>query len=165
MKARHVLWTIALVIGLAAPAFWGYSHFVLRKHYCAICERPAMEGHASTVTLNDGKKIRICCPRCAFHYHQNHPGEVSSIALADRATGRIVEAARAVYVEGSDDRCCVPQDTDVPREPGVSYDRHYDRCLPNLAAFSHESAAREFLTQHGGRLLSYRSALESVRER
>jgi hypothetical protein len=51
----------------------------------------------------------------------------------------------------------------VTREPnGVSV-REYDRCLPTLAAFKTPQEADLYQKQHGGRVLTYAQALDSVR--
>ncbi len=115
--------------------------------------------------MKTGKKLETCCPRCALHHERQHPGQVASVLVSDRATGGKIKAQDAVYVEGSDEMPCMPVSVTPPREPGVEYQVAYDRCVPSLLAFRDEAAARRFLAVHGGRLMSYGQVLESVRER
>jgi hypothetical protein len=165
MGMRNLLVGFLLVGLVAAGGYFAYHYFVLPSHQCEICGRAVHATHYSTVVLKDGRRIEACCPRCAMHYEHNMPGQVAHLSVSDTASGRAIEAQRAVYVEGSDRELCMNAAEDAPREPGVEFDRKFDRCLPSLIAFGDEAAAHEFQRQHGGRLLSFAQALESVRHR
>ncbi len=165
-KVQAVVVTVLVLVAVGAAGYFAWRQFVLpREQECDVCGRGLQAGHASTILLKNGKELQACCPRCALHYEQHHPGELIGVVVADHATGGPLAAQRAVYVEGSDAMTCIPQSATPPREPGINYETVYDRCLPSLAAFRNEDEARRFAAVHGGRVLSYAQALESVREK
>ncbi|MCS7158257.1 MAG: nitrous oxide reductase accessory protein NosL [Blastocatellia bacterium] len=130
---------------------------------CQVCSRPIHRGQMFVLQLDNGKRERTCCPRCGLHFEQRAPERVRAAWATDFASGRLIEAERAVYVEGSDIMtCCRPTPL---REPGIVYERHWDRCLPSLIAFEREADARAFQAEHGGRVLTYLESMTSVRER
>jgi hypothetical protein len=80
-------------------------------------------------------------------------------------SGRFIPAETATYVEGGDLAYCTMHSTPVERQPqGVSV-RDFDRCLPSLVAFSTRHEAETFQKLHGGEVLEYSQAMESVKER
>jgi hypothetical protein len=165
MNIKNLLVGLLLVGVVGAAGYVAYHYFVLPSHQCEICGRPVHAAHYSSVVLKNGRHIEACCPRCALHYEHNMPGQVARLQVADNASGIAIEARSAVYVEGSDQQMCMSAAESVPREPGVEYDLKFDRCLPSLVAFKEESAARGFQRIHGGRMLSFAQALESVKRR
>jgi hypothetical protein len=165
MSIRHLLAGFLLVGIIAAAGYFAYHYLVLPSHQCEICGRPVHAAHYSSVVLKSGRQIEACCPRCAMHYELNMPGQVARLSVADDPTGQAIEAQMATYVEGSDQHPCMSASDRTPREPGVEYDLKFDRCLPSLIAFKDEAAARGFQRQHGGRLLTFAQALESVKHR
>ena len=165
MGMRHLPAGLLLVGIVFAGGYLSYRYFVLPNHQCEICVRAFHSAHYSEVALKSGRKIEACCPRCAMHYELNMPGQVARLSVSDHVSGRPAEAQAAFYVEGSDQHPCMSASDSMPREPGVEYDLKFDRCLPSLIAFKDETAARAFQTQHGGRLLSFAQALESVKHR
>jgi len=86
------------------------------------------------------------------------------VARLDAASGgNTIDGQKAVYLEGSSiDGCQGPAEF-VPRDPGVQYDLHFDRCLPTLIAFKNTQEALAFQQRFGGRVLSYEDALASVK--
>ena len=165
MRFKHLLVGFLLVGFVGAAGYLSYRYFVMPSHQCEICGRAVHAAHYSSVVLKDGRHIEACCPRCAMHYEHNMPGQVAHLSVSDNTSGLSIEAQRAVYVEGSDQEPCMSATEEAPREPGVEFDRKFDRCLPSLIAFKDEAAAHEFQRQHGGRLLSFAQALESVKHR
>ena len=165
MGIRNLLVGILLVGLVSGAGYFAYHYIVLPRHQCEICGRAVHAEHYSSVALKSGRQIEACCPRCAMHYELNMPGQVARLLVADNSTGQTIEAQMATYVEGSDQHPCMSTSDTAPREPGVEYDLKYDRCLPSLIAFKDEAAARSFQGQHGGRLLSFAQALESVKHR
>ncbi len=134
-----------------------------RAARCQVCARPIHRGQMFVLHMSDGKRERLCCPRCGLHARLRTPERVRAAWATDLPSGRLIEAERAIYVEGSDVMtCCRPAPL---REPGIVYERHWDRCLPSLIAFERESDARAFQAEHGGRVLTYAESLASVRER
>ena len=165
MRFKQLLVGFLLVGVVGAGGFFAYRHFVLTSDQCEICGRAVHNAHHSSVILKSGRQIDACCPRCAMHYERNLPGQVARLSVADEVTGHEIEAQSAVYVEGSDQHPCMSESEMAPREPGVEYDLKFDRCLPSLIAFKDESAAHEYQKEHGGRLVSFAQALESVKHR
>ena len=134
-----------------------------RAARCQVCSRPIHRGQMFVLQMSDGERERTCCPRCGLHVRLRVPERVRAAWATDFSSGRLIEAERAIYVEGSDVMtCCRPTPL---REPGIVYERHWDRCLPSLIAFERESDARAFQAEHGGRVLTYAESLASVRER
>ncbi len=165
MNIRNVLMGLLLLGFVGTTGYLTYHYLVLPTHECEICGRAVHAVHHATVEMKSGRRVQACCPRCAMHYRLNTPGKVMQVLVADNVTGRAIEAQKATYVEGSDVEPCMSASESVPREPGVEYTLKYDRCLPSLLAFRDESEAREFQRQHGGHVLSFAEAEESVRRR
>jgi len=163
MKIRNVLIGSLLLVAVAGGMYFAYRRIVVPRQQCDICGRGIHAGHEATLLMKDGTKLNACCPRCALHRLEHGLPEPAQVVVTDRATGQKIRAQDAVYVEGSAEISCLPESATPPREPGVGYDTVYDRCLPSLIAFKDEAAAREFAGAHGGRILSYGQALESVR--
>ncbi len=163
MNIRNVLVGFLLLAVVGGGSYFAYRRLVLPSRKCDVCGREIHSGQESTILLKSGKKLHACCPRCAFHHEVNNPGQVERVLVTDHETGEKIKSQEAVYVEGSDEVTCIPESSNPPREPGVEFRRAYDRCLPSLVAFKDEGAARRFIAVHGGRLLSYGQALESVR--
>ena len=82
----------------------------------------------------------------------------------DINTGESIPAESATYVEGGDVQYCTHGDQPITRQPQGVSTREYDRCLPTLVAFKTPPEAQAYQQQHGGRVLTYSQALESVRE-
>ncbi|MBZ5497057.1 MAG: nitrous oxide reductase accessory protein NosL [Acidobacteriia bacterium] len=164
MKIKNVLIGLILLGVVGGGCYLAYQRLVLPSQQCDICGRPVHAAHDSIVLLKNSSKVHTCCPRCALHYEQNHPGQIAGLLVADRATGVKIDGQKALYVEGSDEQLCGPLTEAPPREPGVEFDRTFDRCLPSLAAFKEEAAARSYQAVHGGRLLTYEQAVESVKK-
>ena len=164
-KIRSVLVGLALIAAVGGIVYLGHRYTVAPVHECEICGRPLHSGHQATVVLKDGHVTQLCCPRCALHYEVHRHGQAARILVSDRAMGVQIEAEKGFYAEGSDEQPCHPTGDTAPREPGVEYSLEFDRCLPSLVAFKDESAAREFIRVHGGRLLTYAQALAAVRGR
>jgi nitrous oxide reductase accessory protein NosL len=79
---------------------------------------------------------------------------VASLEATDFATGRRLDAHRAVYVDGSDfEHCSAPKSE--PISPGCCAEMRYDRCLPSLIAFATRESALDFMKEHGGALRGF----------
>ncbi len=165
MKLQNLLIGFLFLAIVGGGSYFAYRRLVLPNRQCEVCGRGIQPGHESIVVLKDGKKLFTCCPRCALHHELNNPGHVQGVRVSDHITGEKIRAQEAVYVEGSNESSCIPETSAPPREPGVAYTREYDRCIPSLVAFKDEKSANKFIAAHGGRLLSYRQVLESVKER
>ncbi|GBC77622.1 hypothetical protein HRbin08_01101 [bacterium HR08] len=164
MRRRAALGSLVLILAVGIGGYFAVSHVLQeRAPLCRVCGRSVHPGQMFVLHLDDGERERTCCPRCGLHARLRAPERVRAAWATDFASGRQIEAERAVYVEGSEVMtCCRPAPL---REPGVVYERHWDRCLPSLIAFARESDARAFQAQHGGRVLTYAESVASVRER
>lgn len=121
---------------------------------CAVCDRAECTGLTFRITLPNGKKVETCCPRCGLHYIETHGITPKSIQATDVITGKRVDAANAVYVEGSDVSHCAANE--ARRDAyGCCFFKGYDRCEPSVIAFDSNEAAERFQTQHGGRVLTF----------
>lgn len=164
MRWRATWGSVLLLLTLGAGGYFVVSRVLSeRAEVCQICRRPIHSEQVFVLQLAGGGKQRTCCPRCGLHAKIRAREPVSAAWATDFSSGRRIAAEEAFYVEGSDRMtCCRP----VPlREPGVLYERHWDRCLPSLIAFERESDARAFQARFGGRLLTYVEALASVRQK
>ena len=118
---------------------------------CGVCDREIHPGVRATITLDSGKTIPVCCPRCALHYRPPEARTVRGIQVTDHASGGRLAFNAAYLVEGSDETPCMSHapaldDSRTPMHPC------YDRCMPSLIAFSDDTVARTFMAQHGGTL-------------
>jgi hypothetical protein len=93
----------------------------------------------------------------------HHPTSVRQALATDFASGRVIPAATAYYDEGGDVQYCTAGHPPVERGPQGVRRRAYDRCLPALVAFATRDEAEAYRKQHGGRILSYDQAVETVR--
>ncbi len=94
------------------------------------------------VTLEDGTVESFCSLACTAKYMKEHKGEVKRVQAADFETTDLIEAEKAFYLEGSD-------------IPGVmSY--------TSRLAFSTREQAERYQKEHGGRIISFQNALESI---
>jgi hypothetical protein len=138
MRTLAVMICVALVAGCGQP-----------RRSCAVCQRDECKGMAFRVTLNNGKTIETCCPRCALHYLETNHVRARQMEATDFATGTWVDATRAVYVSDSDVHPCAALET--RRDPqGCCLAKTYDRCLPSLVAFADREQAATFQKVHGG---------------
>jgi hypothetical protein len=138
-------WALMLCVVFAAGC--GPSH-----RACAVCDREECKGMAFRVTLENGKVVETCCPRCAMHYLGTHHLQARRLEATDFATGNRVDATHAVYVSDSDVHPCATLET--RRDPqGCCMMKSYDRCLPSLVAFAAKDQALEFQKNHGGQLV------------
>jgi len=165
MNLRNSLAGLMLVTIVGGLGYAGYRWFVQPAHGCDVCGRELHSGMRATVSLEERKRVDACCPRCALHFAASKPEQAARITVEDRNTGEQIAARDAVYVEGSDAEGCGHAGESTPREPGVPYERIFDRCLPTLIAFKTQADARAFQNVHGGRLLSFVEASQHVRHR
>jgi hypothetical protein len=155
---------LLMVIAIGVGGYLAVSRVLQSKpELCNVCRRQIHPGHEYVVRLAGGKSEKACCPRCGMHFQSLNPSKVESAWASDFASGRLIQAENAFYVEGSDVMACC---TAAPlREPGATFELHWDRCLPSLIAFKNEAEAKAFQMRHGGRLLAYSQSLENVRQK
>jgi len=167
MKVRDMVISLVALVAIGATSFFAYQYEQRRETagMCPFCDRMVHSATAYRVTVGD-HVITACCPRCGMHAQVNRPQDERGAAWAtDLKTGEKIAAESATYVEGGDVQYCTHGEVPVAREADdrVSV-REYDRCLPTLVAFKTPQAAEAYHEQHGGRVLSYSQALDSVRE-
>ena len=123
---------------------------------CAVCQREECKGMAFRMTLENGKVVETCCPRCATHYLESNHQKAQKMEATDFATGQWVDAATAIYVSGSDMHPCAEMQS--MRDPqGCCLMKTYDRCLPSLVAFAEKDPAVVFQKAHGGQFVTFQS--------
>jgi len=149
------------VICLAALA--GYYVWTGRiaggKPLCEVCRRVIQPTTSFRIVGIDGKIRTACCPRCGLTSVIKNGGKV--LDVIDFSTKKRIAAAEAIYLEGSDImQCC---STAGFRAAEGTYQKiDYDRCMPSLLAFSRRSDAEAVRQTHGGTIITFEQARESV---
>jgi hypothetical protein len=164
MRAKFILLTLAALIALAGVGFVAYRWEAPKQPLlCQICGRDVSQQTEFRVDTAKGT-LTACCPRCAMHYMLDHSGQIRGAHATDYAFGRLIDAQSAYYDEGGEIQYCTVHQPAIERGPEDSVrSRVYDRCLPVLVAFATREEAETYRQQHGGRVLTYEQALESVR--
>lgn len=121
---------------------------------CAVCQRGECKAMAFRMTLDNGKTVETCCPRCGLHYLETNKQQARTFEATDFATGHWLDATKVVFVSGSDMRPCAMPESKRDAQGCCMY-LQYDRCLPSLVAFADKNAAVEFQKQHGGDVLAF----------
>jgi hypothetical protein len=163
VRAKYILFTIVALFAIVGGSLLAYRQVAVRRPAtCQICGRDVPRQTGFRLETSGGTVV-ACCPTCAMHYMLHHPGTVRQAMATDFTSGRTIPAATAYYDEGGDVQYCTAHHPSVERgQLGVST-RVYDRCLPTLVAFKERSEAEAYQKLHGGRVLTYDQALESVR--
>jgi len=130
---------------------------------CEVCQRPVHAGMGYRLVLAKGSQT-ACCPRCGIHYDLNHPGIVHAAFAKDFYTRAEIPAEKAYYVEGGNEVYCAHVKPLERKELESSAQLAYDRCLPTLVAFKTRPEAETYQKEHGGRVLNYAQAVQSVKE-
>ena len=164
MKLRDTLVTLLALAAIGLASYVAYRYETRpNPNFCNICNRPIHPG-MSFLVQTDGHTERACCPRCGMHYALNHPGKDQRLWATDMNSGKMIPAETAYYDEGGNINYCATHGEAVQRQPqGVSV-RDYDRCLPTLVAFQTRAEAETYQREHGGRVLNYAEALQSVKD-
>lgn len=119
------------------------SIFCEQREECEICGM-WIDQYMSTrhvITLKDNTTKSFCSLACAAKYIREHKENVKDVKVADFLTQRLIEAEKAYYLEGSD-------------VPGVmSY--------TSRIAFSTNDDAKRFQSKHGGRIITFKEAMEN----
>jgi hypothetical protein len=143
MRLRFLL--PAILVGFAL-----LSGCVRQPERCWICHREIHSRVRAVLTLEDGKQVTACCPRCALHYEEEPGDRVKEIRVTDYATHRTLPLERAYLVEGSDETPCLHHHAPMLDDSGTPLRVCYDRCMPSLIAFAKAGAAGSFMKEHGG---------------
>lgn len=145
MKAR----VLVVCIVLGALVSCSRTH-----HRCEVCQRDECTELAFRVTLEGGKTIHTCCPRCGLHYAKTSPQAPRTYQATDYTGKEWIDATKAVYVSGSDVSHCASKE--IKRDAqGCCLVKGFDRCLPSLIAFTERADAESFQKKHGGELVTF----------
>ena len=164
MNAKEFWLTAVALAAIAAVSVLAYRHVTRPPaDLCQVCQRDLHHGVTYSLEMADGTRDKSCCPRCGMHLQIQRPGTVTRAWATDLGTGAEIPAESAAYVEGGEVEYCTMHANPVRREPQRVAVREYDRCLPSLVAFRTSQEAEAYRQQHGGRVLNYQRALESVK--
>jgi len=158
IKSKKIFLTLLMLLLVGAGVFyWKTSG----HGSCEVCERPGCKALSFQLKSRWGLKVNTCCPRCGIRYQKKHEGITISNAT-DFSTGKHIDAAAAVYVEGSDVKFCQTPKTIQDEIRGCCIYPKFDRCLPSLIAFKHKGDAQVFRSKHGGRYVSLEKLINSL---
>ncbi len=161
MGRRSSALALALSILVAAVAAGGCSN---SGATCGMCGRHECANMVFAVETEDGARHRTCCARCGARLIAAERLVVRSVSVHDFETAEVLDAVRAVYVEGSDVHPCRGIASDPPRDDrGCCLLPKYDRCEPSVLAFSSRDAAARFAAAHGGTLTTWDALAASSR--
>lgn len=138
---------VALIAGgvLFAAAFGFYS----RSHeQCSVCARD-VDLRLRVLAEVAGRKLRVCCARCALTQGQQERKPVRLIAVSDFNSGREIDPDSAWFVEGGRTTECEYHSTRISQ--AKRSDRMvFDRCTPGVTAFRSRQDAEAFVAKNGG---------------
>jgi len=129
------------------------------KPVCEVCKRVIHTETSFKIVRPDGSMKAVCCPRCGLAAVIQNGGRV--LEAVDFTSKKPIRAAGAIYLEGSDImECC--SDTGFRSNEGAYQEMDYDRCMPSLLAFARREDAEIVRQTHGGRIISFEEARQSV---
>ncbi len=163
MVRRLILSTSMLVLAVLVGTVILRHEAERTNQICQVCQRPVHAGMGYRLVLAKGSEA-ACCPRCGIHYDLNHPGIVHAAFAKDFYTGAEIPAEKAYYDEGGNEVYCAHVKPLERKELESSAQLAYDRCLPTLVAFKTRAEAETYQQEHGGRVLDYAEAVQSVKE-
>ena len=163
-SSRH--WKIGTFVGLAViclAALLGYFVWTGRiaggKPICDVCKRVIHTETSFRIARPDGSVKATCCPRCGLAAVIHNGGR--ALDAVDFTTKKRVGAAEAIYLEGSDImECCTG--TGFRSDEGAYQKMAYDRCMPSLLAFAWREDAEVVRQKHGGQIINFEEARQSV---
>jgi hypothetical protein len=129
------------------------------KPVCEVCKRVIHTETSFKIVHPDGSMKAVCCPRCGLAAVIQNGGR--ALEAVDFTSKKSIPAAEAIYLEGSDImECC--SDTGFRSNEGAYQEIEYDRCMPSLLAFARREDAEIVRLKHGGRIISFEEARQSV---
>jgi hypothetical protein len=157
-----------VLIGLILLGAGGLAFFLVQSGriapgspLCSVCGRPLHKAEVFMVKTRDGATRPTCCPRCGLRFAIEN--QANATRATDFATGKLIPAESAYYLEGSDIMECCANAT-LRSESGMICELHFDRCLPSLVTFLRAEDAEEYRRLHGGRIIRFGEARISVSE-
>ncbi|MCK4442875.1 MAG: nitrous oxide reductase accessory protein NosL [Sulfurovaceae bacterium] len=108
---------------------------------CPICGMHIKKFYKTShaVTYNDGKKEHFCSMSYLAKTMKKRK-DIKAIFAVDASTNKLINAKTAIYVVGSD----------IPNTMGS-----------NQVAFASKSSAKAFHKKHGGKIVSFNTALKN----
>jgi len=163
-SSRH--WQIGTIVGLTViclAALLGYFVWAGRiaggKPVCEVCKRVLHAETSFRIALPDGSMRAVCCPRCGLAAVIQNGGR--AIDAVDFSSKKRIAAAEAIYLEGSDImECCT--NSGFRSDEGAYQKMEFDRCMPSLLAFARLEDAKTVQQEHGGIILDFEEARQSV---
>jgi copper chaperone NosL len=104
---------------------------------CDNCMMKVRDGspYRVTVTFTDGSEKNVCSIFCASMEKERSGDKGAKLTVVDYLTGEPIDARDAVWVEGSDARAVMSEESRV--------------------AFKDNASAKAFVKEHGGRLATF----------
>jgi hypothetical protein len=160
-------WKIGTFAGLAViclAALLGYFVWAGRiaggKPVCEVCKRLIHTETSFRITRPNGSIQVVCCPRCGLAAVIQNGGR--ALDAVDFTTRKRIGAAEVIYLEGSDIMECCANNSGFRSDAGAYEKIEYDRCMPSLLAFARREDAEIVQQKHGGDILSFAEARQSV---
>jgi len=149
---------VICMVGLLGYFVWA-GKIAGGQPVCAVCKRIIHTETSFKIARADGSVQATCCPRCGLAAVIQNGGR--ALDAVDFTTKKRVGAAEAIYLEGSDImECCT--NTGFRSDEGAYQKMKYDRCMPSLLAFARREDAEVVRQKHGGNILSFVEARQSV---
>lgn len=152
---------IIVIIAVASSVFLLEQRKV-SSSLCPACNREIHSDWAYTITFKNGTRERLCCAKCGIFEQLNKQADAASATATDFATGKPIEATKALYVWNSNvEHCPIPQKQEwLNKQPMQLV---WDRCIPSLIAFRSRQEAEKFQSEHGGNILDYQASVRIVK--
>ena len=162
MNFRHIALTVTLLILVGAGVFGWYRIVAHPKPVvCGYCLRP-LHANVKVTAEIDGKRLEVCCPRCAITEANQERKHMRLITVHDYSTGKAMSPEGAWYVEGSRVLACdhvgMHMDDMKDAQPMT-----YDRCSPGTLTFATRQQAEDFTAANGGSAISFSQLMSEAR--
>ncbi|MDP9049834.1 MAG: nitrous oxide reductase accessory protein NosL [Acidobacteriota bacterium] len=162
MNSRRIVLTVTLLILVGAGVFGWYRIVAHPKPVvCGYCLRP-LHANVKVTAEIDGKRVEVCCPRCAITEANQERKHMRLITVHDYSTGKAMSPEGAWYVEGSRVLACdhvgMHMDDMKDAEPMT-----YDRCSPGTLTFATRQQAEDFTAANGGTAISFSKLMSEAR--
>ncbi len=162
MNSRRIVLTVTLLILVGAGVFGWYRIVAHPKPVvCGYCLRP-LHANVKVTAEIDGKRVEVCCPRCAITEANQERKHMRLITVHDYSTGKAMSPEGAWYVEGSRVLACdhvgMHMDDMKDAEPMT-----YDRCSPVTLTFATRQQAEDFTAANGGTAISFSKLMSEAR--
>jgi copper chaperone NosL len=147
MKQRIIVSVFALIL-FCMSGRCAFAQSDIKEHRsCARCgmDRKAYGYSRMLVQYGDGAVVGVCSLHCTVvELDANQGRTVKTLLVADRETGTLIEADKAIWVMGGKKRGVMTQ-------------------LPKWA-FQTKADAEAFIKTNGGKIVSWAEALAAARE-